>query len=405
MKSKNIIISKVVIRRYLLSKQLLFPPQSLRGQAEVNKVFSSLRSIQFDPQNPCGTNIDLVLQARVKNIHPSDYYLWLYKQRRGIECFDKALCVVPVADLKLCRKLVDNTLRQKRLKDFIRNNTKQIDQLLEKIDKNGEICSTQINDSRKVKGFCGNPKWGKAALDVLWKSGKLAISKRQNGRKYFDLPQKLYRNQYEWTNDDKLESTHIIRRIKSVGILPKTGTGQGWLGVGKGREIILVINQLLKDKVLTEVKIENLKKSYVMLSSDFKNLKNLKKHRVIPKMVFLAPLDNLLWDRGIIKDFFDFEYRWEAYTPKHQRKYGHYALPILYGDKFIGRIEPRQVGNLLEVRGLWIEPHIRWIQKLNESFYSCLEEFRKYLNIETVRWMCEKPKYLTGPNKNRGRRK
>ena len=118
-------------------------------------------------------------------------------------------------------------------------------------------------------------------------------------------------------------------------------------------------------------------------------------------MVFLAPLDNLLWDRGMVKEIFDFEYKWEAYTPKNQRRYGHYVLPILHGDKFIGRIEPRQIGNSLEIRCLWIEPHVRWTRELEESFYSCLDKFGKYLNIKIVRWLCEKPKCSAWPNKNR----
>lgn len=385
-------IPKELIRRYLLLKQLLLPPQSLRGQNGINKVFNTLRLIQFDPQNPCGTNVDLVLQARVKGIHPSDCYVWLYKQRKGIECFDKELCVLPVEDLSLCRKAVDNISRQKKLKDFTRENTAQLNQLLEKINKNGEVCSAQIKDDRKIKSFWGNPKWGKAALDVLWKTGKLVISKRQNGRKYFDRPQKLYGEKYKWTNSDKLNSEHIIRRIKSVGLLPKAGTGQGWLGIGKGRQISFIIDQLLEKKILTKLQIENVKKSYVMLSSDIKSLKKAETYNEVPKTVFLAALDNLLWDRNMIKDIFDFEYKWEAYTPKHQRKYGHYTLPILHGDKFIGRIEPRQVEKTLEIRGLWLEPNFQWNELVNKSFYSCLETFKNYLEVESVRWLCEFPK-------------
>ena len=54
---------------------------------------------------------------------------------------------------------------------------------------------------------------------------------------------------------------------------------------------------------------------------------------------FIAPLDNLLWDRKLIGAVFDFSYKWEIYTPKQQRRYGYYVLPILYGDRFVGRIE------------------------------------------------------------------
>jgi len=74
-----------------------------------------------------------------------------------------------------------------------------------------------------------------------------------------------------------------------------------------------------------------------------------------------------------------------VYTPKHQRKFGHYVLPILYGDKFIGRIEPRQVGDTLEIRGLWLEPDFQWNEVVDKSFYSYLEKFKKYLNVQKIK--------------------
>ena len=129
---KNMLITKKNIRRYLLLKQLLLPPQSLDRQKGIDTVFNAIHSIQFDPQNPCGTNVDLVLQARVKGIHPQDYYLWLYKQRKGIECFDKELCIVPIRDYFLCKKLFSNSSR-KKMDNFIQENSATVDNLILRI--------------------------------------------------------------------------------------------------------------------------------------------------------------------------------------------------------------------------------------------------------------------------------
>jgi len=397
-------ITKENIKQYLLLKQLLSPPQSLNGQKGIDKVFNTIRSIQFDPQNPCGTNVDLVLQARVKGIHPKDYYLWLYKQRKGIECFDKELCIVPVEDFSLCKKLFSNNSR-KKMDDFIQENSAAIDQLILRIKIDGEISSSQIKDDRKINSFWGNPRWGKAALDILWRTGKLVISKREKGRKYYSLPAKIYGKNFIWTEENNINSVKIIRRIKSIGLLPKSGTGQGWLGIGTGKQVSPVINQLLEQKKLIEIKIKNVKKTYVMPSSDIHLLKRAIINNLKNNIVFLAPLDNLLWDRKMIKDIFDFEYKWEVYTPKHQRKYGHYALPILYGDKLIGRIEPRQVDKILEIRGFWLEPNFQWNKSVNKSFYGYLENFKDYLGIQTIKWLCEFPKCSEEPSKNRTHKK
>ncbi|NCO89204.1 hypothetical protein GW881_04795, partial [Candidatus Roizmanbacteria bacterium] len=143
-------VTKENIRKYLLLKHLLLPPQSLKGLEGIDKVFNTLRSIQFDPQSPCGTNVDLVLQARVKGIHPKDYYSWLYKNKKGIECFDKELCIVPIEDLSLCKKIFSNRSK-KKTDDFIQENLVAIEKLILRIKKDGEISSSQIIDDRKIE--------------------------------------------------------------------------------------------------------------------------------------------------------------------------------------------------------------------------------------------------------------
>ena len=401
---KNMFVTKENIRRYLLLKQLLLPPQSLNGQKGIDEVFNTIRSIQFDPQNPCGTNVDLVLQARVKGIHPQEYYLWLYKQKKGIECFDKELCIVPIRDHSLCKKLFSNNSR-KKVNDFIHENSVAINHLILRIKKDGEISSSQIKDDRKINSFWGNPRWGKAALDILWKTGELVISKRENGRKYYNLPDRIYGKNFIRIEENNINPAKVIRRIRSVGLLPKSGTGQGWLGVGTGKQILPVVNSLLEKRFLIEIKIESVKKTYVMSSSDVHLLKRATTNNLKKNIVFLAPLDNLLWDRDTIKDIFNFEYKWEVYTPKNQRKYGHYVLPILYGDKFIGRIEPRQVDKTLEIRGLWLELDFQWNELVNKSFYNYLEKFKDYLGVQTIKWLFEFPKCSAEPSKNRARKK
>ena len=383
-------LTKENIRRYLLLKHLLLPPQSLKGLEGIDKVFNTLRSIQFDPQSPCGTNVDLVLQARVKGIHPKDYYSWLYKNKKGIECFDKELCIVPIEDLSLCKKIFSNRSK-KKTDDFIQENLVAIEKLILRIKKDGEISSSQIIDDRKIESFWGNPRWGKAVLDILWKTGRLVISKREKGKKYYDLPERIYGKKYIWIEENNINSEKVIRRIRSIGLLPKSGTGQGWLGVGIGKQILPIVTRLLEQKILIEVKIEDVKKTYVMINSDLHLLQKVTVIKPELNIVFLAPLDNLLWDREMIKNIFDFEYKWEVYTPKHQRKFGHYVLPILYGDKFIGRIEPRQVGDTLEIRDLWLEPDFQWTKTVNKSFSNYLENFIRYLHVQKVEWLCNVP--------------
>jgi len=378
------VVSKQTARNFLLSKQLLLTPRRLKGQAGIETVFNTLKAIQYDPQNPCGRNVDLVLQARVSGVHPNDYHHWLYRQRKGIECYDKELCLVPIEDLPLCRKMRSKTKRYKKLDTFIKQNKQALAELIEKINTDGPLCSSDIRDARKVNIFWEMAPWGRVALESLWKVGKLVICKREKGRKYYDLPHKIYQDKFIWEDEAPLKAEQLIRRLNSVGMLPKSGVGSGWLGLGTGRQLLSVALNLLKKGALKEIQVAGVKRTYVINSTDQKLLEKAEFTKTEEKKIsFLPPLDNLLWDRILLRELFDFDYKWEAYTPRKKRKYGHYVLPILYGDRFIGRIEPiLQSDGVLEIRGFWLEPNYKWDSATSHAFRSYFTQFKRYLKVE-----------------------
>jgi uncharacterized protein YcaQ len=78
---------------------------------------------------------------------------------------------------------------------------------------------------------------------------------------------------------------------------------------------------------------------------------------VDPGVAFLAPLDPFCWDRDLMRRLFNFDYVWEVYVPAAKRRWGYYVLPILFGDRLVGRIEPRieRRAGTLRIVGLWWE--------------------------------------------------
>ncbi len=388
--------SRQTAKRFILSKQLLLSPREITGIKGIEAVFDHLRAVQYDPQNPCGRSVDLSLQARVGHIHPSDYYQWLYGQKKGIEVYDKELSVVPIEDLPLCRGVFPKSRRSKLLK-FLELNEKELKQLIARVKKEGPICSSDISGSKKVDIFWEPARWSKVALDSLWKAGKLVICHRENGRKYYDLPQRVYGKRFVWKSksfEDQLHHKCVLRRIQSVGMLTSAGTGAAWLGIGTGKEIKAVLSRLVKQKKLVEIQVDGVKGTYVVFLPDLELLSSLESGKTGRKMSFLSPLDNLLWDRRMVSDIFGFDYKWETYTPVESRKFGHYVLPILYGTEFIGRIEPvlnRDKG-VIEIKGLWMEPSFKWDDEARKSFRMCLEEFQKYLGGKHVSWLCKAPR-------------
>jgi uncharacterized protein YcaQ len=102
----------------------------------------------------------------------------------------------------------------------------------------------------------------------------------------------------------------------------------------------------------------------------------------------IAPVDNLMWDLKLIEMLFDFRYAWEVYKPADKRDYGYYVLPVLYGDRFVARIDPNfdRASRVLTVKNWW------WEREVNKSdaimlaaLKDCLTDFATYLDAKDIR--------------------
>lgn len=374
-------VSKLQARRFLLQKQLLLPPPSLHGPHAVEQVFNHLRIIQYDPLNPCGRNPDLVLQSRILDYHPDDYKKWLYEEKKGIDCYDRELCIVPIEDFPLVSYRHKQTKKHDRIGPFVKKYQQKLEALLAYIDEHGPISSADIKDATRVdSGWGDTALFGRIALESLWRVGRLVIVRRDGTRKYYDLPHKQYALNHD-PRYAKIQEEHVLRRVQAVGLLSKTGTAGGWQQLGKGAELSRIVNKLIKQKKLTEVAVEGSRRTFVIKTQDEDALRNAgdcEKHH----MVFLAPLDNLVWDRQMLLELFDFDYRWEVYTPLAKRKYGYYVLPILCGDQLVGRIEPVLKGKTLHIKGIW--PEMKWDAALKTEYEVAIDRFKTYLRATTI---------------------
>jgi uncharacterized protein YcaQ len=101
-----------------------------------------------------------------------------------------------------------------------------------------------------------------------------------------------------------------------------------------------------------------------------------------PRAAFLGPLDNLTWDRQLLRRVFDFDYIWEVYKPAEQRRYGYYVLPVLYGDRFVARFDPAfdKRSRELVITNWWWEEGVRPGEAMEAALTTCLREFLRYLD-------------------------
>ena len=137
-----------------------------------------------------------------------------------------------------------------------------------------------------------------------------------------------------------------------------------------------------------EVKVEDIKQPLYMRAEDRNTLETVMESEAPPsRAAVLAPLDNLLWERELVKHLFDFDYTWEVYKPVAERRYGYYVLPVLCGDRFIARFEParnKKTGDLI-IKNWWWEPGIEPSGEMRAALRDCFERFKGYLGTDTIK--------------------
>ena len=108
-----------------------------------------------------------------------------------------------------------------------------------------------------------------------------------------------------------------------------------------------------------------------------------------PGAAFLAPLDPLVWDRDFLRALYDFDYLWEVYVPAAKRRWGYYVLPLYFGDRFVGRIEPRvdRKAGVLRIVGLWWEDGFDPLaaEGFVEAFAEALDAHRRFGRVDGIR--------------------
>ena len=98
---------------------------------------------------------------------------------------------------------------------------------------------------------------------------------------------------------------------------------------------------------------------------------------------FIAPLDNIMWDRNLLESLFDFEYRWEVYTPAAKRKYGYYVLPVLYNGSLVARFEPEPVNQAgaFIIKNWWWEDGVKKDKMMQSAIQNELDRFSRFLGV------------------------
>jgi hypothetical protein len=369
----------------------LYPPRQYQGKSGVIKFINQVGSIQFDPINIVGRNPDLVLQSRISDYQASFLDQLLYKDRTLIDGWDKMACIYSSSDWPFFtyrRKYLRDNPDPRRPSQTVLNHT------LDQIEKRGPLSSLDFKQNKKVDWHWGPTKPVRAAMEYLYSRGYLGIHHRVNNRRYFDLIENLLQIDLlkapnPFRSIENYRSWHVLRRICSLGIA-QINTGDCWGGIigVDAKERQNIIYRLMEQDQVVPINIPELgDKTFFIQTIDLPTLERARINKnPTNSAAIIAPLDNLLWNRKLLEDIFDFKYRWEVYKPKSKREYGYYVLPVLYHDHFVARIEPTfdKKNRTLALMNWWWEPNIKPTEDLLAALIECILTFKKYLSAESV---------------------
>jgi uncharacterized protein len=296
--------------------------QLLDGSAKgVLETVRRLGFLQIDPISTVAPPQYLVLWSRLGRYDREELDRLLWEERKLVE-FDAFIYPVEELPVLLARahRRRENTARQQWIKAFLKENAGFRRYVLRELDRRGPLLSREIEDH---KGFNREDHrwWGSRKmafmLMVLSDRGEVAVAGRQGKQRIWDLAERVY-PQVERITWKEARARLEERRRRTLGVVLERGK--------------LLAHPDADDSPVPPA-----------------------------RTTFLSPFDRLVHDRNRAEALWDFFYRLEMYVPAAKREYGYYVLPILRGDRVVGRIEPvhdRKAG-VLRVKGVWWEPGVK----------------------------------------------
>lgn len=362
-------IDNSTARRLFLGAHALTDRPAGPGKgADLAALIHRLGFVQVDSVNTLARAHDLILFSRRPAYRPANLRRLNDRDRATFEHWTHDASIIPVAffphwRLKFAR---DRTRLAARWKVWQGSAFQgEIDTVLRHVTDHGAVQAAEIGGKRAEKST-GWWDWhpSKTALEYLWRSGDLAVTRREGFRKVYDLTERVIPPRHlgarlpeaeivDWACRAALDRLGFATSGEMAGFfaLITPGEAKDWVTHALARGEIAAAEITCADGSPRKV---------VLRPETLDRLADLPAPP--PRLRVLSPFDPALRDRKRAERLFGFRYRIEIFVPGAQRRYGYYVFPLLEGDRIVGRADiaaDRQRG-ALHLRALWPEAGIRW---------------------------------------------
>ena len=298
------------------ARRIAVRAQLLDGTARnVLDTIRRLGFLQLDPIATVATPPELILWSRLGPYDRGEIERLLWEERK---LFEWGAYLWPIESFPLIRARMRRRrgkyAHERRGTEFLEKNAAYRRYVLRELERNGPLLSRELADDSirtwQSHGWYGNRN-AAVMLDILHGRGQVAIVGRRNGQRVWDLAERWYPEDVEKMSVREADRILAEKRFRALGVRL---TPKGWEAHPEAMDA-----------------------------------------RVPNRVTLLSPFDRLVHDRDRAEALFDFHYRLEMYVPKAKREYGYYVLPLLVGDRIVGRAEPRfeRKTRTLELLGAW----------------------------------------------------
>jgi hypothetical protein len=363
-------ITKQTARRFVLGRQGLWPGRRWKGKKGAADALRACEAVQLDPLQATARSQDIVLHSRVLGYKPEYLEKLLYKDR-GFFDYGGWLAVYPMNELPYWRHHMKKRSHDKRVEDFTFTHPGIFEQVRDELRTRGPLGNRDVDGNAVGWNYRGRKDTSLALFD-MWLSGELMIHHRERFTRVYDFRENVAPREFDYVAPESEAEEFFARKcIAFKGLMPegrwKTDL-EYYVRRKIGRdEIRAWMHRWIEQGLAASIQVEGMSGKYLVLGADLALIESLEAGKVprswkpleattLDEVTLLAPLD-IVSARGRAQKLFDFEYLWEVYKPLHQRRWGYYTLPILYGDKLVARLDPKldRPTLTLQIKGFWHE--------------------------------------------------
>jgi uncharacterized protein YcaQ len=354
-------LTKAQARRVAVRAQLLDAPRP----TDLLTVVQQLTLLQIDPTAAIAPSADLVAWSRLGSAYrPADLKRALEQDRT---LFEHNALVRPMSDVGLLLAGARTARSHERTDAWIRDNDRFRRDILKLLRRSGPLTSRDIPDTCVVPwastGWTNNRNVSQM-LEFLTMRGEIAIAGRVGRERLWGLAERVYAADVVVPSVAEAHRVRNERRLAALGIAREKATAMPLepVHVGEAGEPALV------EGTKGEWRVDP-----AALADDFEG-----------RTALLSPFDRLVYDRVRAQELFDFEYTLEMYKPATKRRWGYFALPILHGDRLVGKVDASADRKASVLRVNAIHEDVKFTRAISKAVQAELEDLASWLGLDAV---------------------